>query len=222
MIIGQGWKSVQHNILVVSWGCGRSPIVETVSWSLQFIIRTDKTALWLLLNVTETTGNLAKWRLRQSEIIFEPVHGCSITHQTTDELSCLSMTEMKESPLEDYIPVLMIMKALPEGGQTDMAAKVWHRLYSSDGMTSQGLACQSFDKCQKGLTTKDCIRENNGWLRKKWLLFSSSYQYCRLPHFFCSKNRNGVPITQAQVDGSLQKAITTSFCPPVLYRASPC
>lgn len=45
----------------------------------QFTMRTDQDSLKWILNLTDSTGRLERWRIRLSEYGFDVVHGCDIT-----------------------------------------------------------------------------------------------------------------------------------------------
>lgn len=87
-------------------------------------IQADHDAPPWILNTTDATGNLARWRLLFSEVDFEVVHRTSVKLQTEDGIPRLPLTGMGKYPLENNVPVLLIAEAESEGGNIEMDTKI--------------------------------------------------------------------------------------------------
>lgn len=71
-----------------------------------FPIRTDHESLMWMLNFTDSTKRLARWRLGLSEYAFDAVHRTTIEQQAAGALSRLQITIKVRAPLEDDFPIL--------------------------------------------------------------------------------------------------------------------
>lgn len=76
--------------------------------SARFSIRTDYHSLKWILNKTDSTGRLARWRLQLSKFAFDVNHRAGVRHQAADALFCLQATGEVDTPLEDDLPLLGI------------------------------------------------------------------------------------------------------------------
>lgn len=75
---------------------------------MQFTICTDHDSLCWILNLANTTGRLARLRLRLSEFHSDNVVRLEIKHQMATVLSRLRKEGVDNSPLEDELPVLLL------------------------------------------------------------------------------------------------------------------
>lgn len=66
-----------------------------------------------IVNTTDATGNLARWRLRLSELVFEAVHWAGVKGQAPDALSRLLTTGTDKNPFDNDVAVLMRGEAQP-------------------------------------------------------------------------------------------------------------
>lgn len=101
---------------------------------LQIIVQTDHDAPQWILDMTDETGNLNRCWVWLSELEFKVVHLVGVKHQEVEVLSRLCTMAMEESPLEDYVPVLMIPEAQPQGGNTVTHKNICHSPPCNDGM----------------------------------------------------------------------------------------
>lgn len=84
--------------------------------------------------MTHETGELARCHILISKFDLEIVHRATVKHQSLDLLFCFPTTIMAESLLEQYVPVLIMTEAQPEGKKTETGTKIWHSLPCNDGM----------------------------------------------------------------------------------------
>lgn len=77
-------------------------------------IQIDQDGLKWILNMTDATANLARWRLKLSEVDFEVVHWDGLIQQAAHALSCLETAGMHEYLIEDNVPVFTITEVQQE------------------------------------------------------------------------------------------------------------
>ena len=73
-----------------------------------FVVRTDHQALKWILDLKESTGRLARWRLRLMEFDFEVVHKPGAFHKAPDALSRLPTTEVDNTEVDDEVPTYCV------------------------------------------------------------------------------------------------------------------
>lgn len=71
-------------------------------------VRTYHDELEWIINLTDSTGKLARWRLRLPEFEFYTVHFAVNKHQSIDALLRLESIGTDHLPIDDDIPVLYI------------------------------------------------------------------------------------------------------------------
>lgn len=74
----------------------------------QITIRADDSSLKWILNLTDSTSQLAPRRFRLSEYDFDVVHWANVNHQVADALSHLQPTGENQTLLNGDLPVLAI------------------------------------------------------------------------------------------------------------------
>lgn len=70
-----------------------------------------------VLNLTDTTGRLARWRLRLPRFSFDVIHRTEVKHQTANVFSRLLATGNGNTPLEDD---LLLLAIIPKGDGTNI------------------------------------------------------------------------------------------------------
>lgn len=74
----------------------------------QFTSRTDYYSLKCILNLTDSTKKLERWRLRLSEFDSDVVHCAGVKRQASDALFYLRATGKDDIALKDDLPLLVI------------------------------------------------------------------------------------------------------------------
>lgn len=69
------------------------------------MIRTDPNSNKWILNLSESSERLSRWRLRLSEIDFEVVHRAEVKQQTADDLPRLPTDGADTTALKDALPL---------------------------------------------------------------------------------------------------------------------
>lgn len=105
----QNYSTTEKECLAVVWAILLlRPYLECV----HFTVRTDHSALRWILSLTESTGRLARWRLRLLQYDFDITHRAGIKHQAPDALSRLPTTASDESPVLNDLPLLCVDASL--------------------------------------------------------------------------------------------------------------
>ena len=101
----RAYDTTQRECLAVVWAIFTlRPYLEMK----QFTLRTDHDSLRWILNLSDATGRLARWRLRLADYDYTVEHRRGIVHQAADALSRLPSDGMDETPLDDEIPLFLV------------------------------------------------------------------------------------------------------------------
>lgn len=98
------------------------------------------------------TGEMAPTALGGN---LEDFHPSFAKYQASDALSPLLKTGMDESRLEDNVPVHMITKAHPEGGNTETDTTFWHSLPFNEGLDTLEHALSEILQVSDGLINEE-------------------------------------------------------------------
>ena len=99
----RNYDTTERECLAVLWSILQlRPYLERT----HFVVRTDHDALRWLLNLTDASGKLQRWRLRLAEFSFEVVHRPGRVHQAADALSRLPTTDVDTEPIDDDLPTV--------------------------------------------------------------------------------------------------------------------
>lgn len=79
----------------------------------QSSVRTDDDPLNRIVNLSDSTGKLARWRLGLFELELDVVQGTGIKHQATYAFLQLRAPGEDEKQIKDFIPVLCITPSRP-------------------------------------------------------------------------------------------------------------
>lgn len=74
----------------------------------RFTIRTDDYGLQWILNMSDATGKLARWRLRFSELEFDAVGRTIINPKATDGLYRMETSSYETVEMEDNLPTYVV------------------------------------------------------------------------------------------------------------------
>ena len=105
----RNYSAAERECLAVVWAVMTPrPYLERT----HFIVHTDHEALrWLLnLNDGDTTGRLARWRLRLSKYDFEVQYKKGTKNSVADALSRVPTEEGTTAPIDEEIPYLVIIE----------------------------------------------------------------------------------------------------------------
>lgn len=92
-------------------------------------------ALKWIVNLTDSTEKLVRWRLRLLELELDIVHYTGIKHQTADVLLPLRNTRTDQTPIGDEIQVLCITSSISQKGEAKvMYMKDYHALNDNEGI----------------------------------------------------------------------------------------
>jgi len=112
----RGYSPTERECLAVVWAVTTlRPYLERT----KFVVRSDHGALRWLMNATDLSGRLVRWRLRLSEFDYSIVYRPGRVHQVPDALSRVPTKGMDDSPLDDAIPCLVIAPDAEGMGDVD-------------------------------------------------------------------------------------------------------
>ena len=101
----KNYSATERECLALVWACQiLRPYLEGIS----FIARTDHEVLKWLVSLTDTSGRLARWRLRLSEFTFTVEYKRGKENVAADALSRLPTTGLSNVDVEEDIPVYPI------------------------------------------------------------------------------------------------------------------
>lgn len=105
---GRYLNSTHLEYLTVDW---TMPVSRSHLKSPTLTLDTDHHAPRWILNLTDATGELVRWRLRVIDPDFQNVHRAGIKHQAADAFSCLPTNGSFRTLLEDDIPASAVTQA---------------------------------------------------------------------------------------------------------------
>ena len=197
------YDTTQRECLAVVWAI---LLLRPYLEGTRFTIRTDHSALKWLLNLADSSGRLARWRLRLTEFEFDIVHRAGIKHQAADALSRLETTSTDETELRDEIPTLT----------------------EDDKPPTTVLACFDCDELDLNdetcvCTTTDTDENDSDGLPsmitdEEFIKQQAEDEYCKeaaksvgLPGSAFSIDKHGFLVRIAPLDGAVQKVVPASL-----------
>ncbi|CAN8061912.1 unnamed protein product [Agarophyton chilense] len=97
----RNYSTTEKECLAIVWSVlTLRPYLE----GTRFTIGTDHDSLRWLLNMTDASSRLARWRLKLSECDYEITYGPGINHQAADALSQVITEGTDDTQLDDLIP----------------------------------------------------------------------------------------------------------------------
>lgn len=99
----KNYDTTQKECLAVVWAV---LILRPYLEGSRFTIRTDHQALKWLMNLSDASGRLQRWRLRLQPFEYDIVHRPGVKHQAADAMSRLNTTGTDQTDLDDEIPTV--------------------------------------------------------------------------------------------------------------------
>ena len=125
----RNYSASERECLAVVWGV---LMLRPYLLGTQFTVRTDHHALRWLLNLTDVSGRLARWRLRLAEYDFEVEYRPGVKHQLADGMSRLRTGDDPEE-IEDEIPTFAVET---DGGELTISDPTYVRATDADEQIS--------------------------------------------------------------------------------------
>ena len=186
-----------------------------------FTIRTDHDPLKWLLNITDPTGRLGRWRLRLSEFDFTVQYRPGRKHNLADGMSRILTEGGDRSKLDDDIPCLVVHKSTFGNDDEETFTGLWDDV-------DDILMCQDLDhdSLQKVLAMIPEETDIVPITPQEFLEEQSKDPYCQsqkekteLDNSKFKYDHNGFLVRRSSIDGALQKVVPKSLQARLLYLA---
>ena len=223
----RNYDTTERECLAVVWSV---LLLRPYLVGTRFTVRTDHSPLKWLLNLKDSTGRLARWRLRLSPFDYDVVHKAGLKHQAPDALSRLTTTGMDDSPIDDEIPdwapesidALALTNEAPttlmlvKDGTTELDDDFPDDPDSPGEPPSETRLPPSADPAvlDEPISLEELAREQK------------NDRYCRSvaelvgkPQSQYDVDRRGLLVRQSRIDGALQKLVPVSLRARVLHLA---
>ena len=214
------YSTSEKECLAIVWSISMlRPYLEVT----EFVIRTDHDPLKWLLNLSDPTGRLGRWRLRLSEFNFTVEYCPGRKHQMAYGMSRLRTEEGDTSPLDDDIPCLVVSATADTNmdDETETFKGYWDDqedslIYQdwSQEMLEQVFAITPEETDVVAITSQEFLSEQ------------ATDEYCQSfkekANTDCSKFKfdyYGFLVRHSCLDGALQKVIPKSLRARLLYLA---
>ena len=125
----RNYSASERECLAVVWGV---LMLRPYLLGTQFTVRTDYHALRWLLNLTDVSGRLARWRLHLAKNDFEVEYRPGMKHQLADGMSRLRTGDDPEE-IEDEIPTFAVET---DGGELTISDPTYVRAIDADEQIS--------------------------------------------------------------------------------------
>lgn len=190
----------------------------------KFTVRTDHDSLRWLLNISDVSGRLARWRLRLAEFDYTVVHRPGVKHQAPDALSRLPTAGADTSPLEDGIPCFTVTTdSGNEDGETNLS---WMKTDMTEDDTLTEREVDAYYRHLDVLMTQEEELSTSPISMDDLLKEQASDAYCQSLVLETTKvdsdfvvDTHGLICRRSNLDGALQRVVPESLRKRVLYLA---
>ena len=220
----KNYSTTEKECLAIVWAAlTLRPYLE----GQRFTLRTDHDSLRWIMNLSDASGRLQRWRLRLADFEYDVVHRAGIKHQAADALSRMPTDGSDQTPLDDAIPTLAVEASHTERSETqpDPQEFVEENDYLDGCPASEhdfgeiaGLpdVLALNDKSEPpGEITITSLREAQ-----------QNDKFCQhvrssldLPDSPFGVTHEDILVRRSPLDGSLQKVVPFSLIPIILYHA---
>ena len=199
----RNYTTTERECLAIVWGI---LILRPYLEGTNFTVRTDHDSLRWLLNITDVSGRLARWRLRLAEFDYSVVNRPGVKHQAPDALSRLLTSGDDQSPLDDDIPCFIT--------DTDSnEEELDHRMEDDYSLTEEEvLALREVAQAVEPISTPEFLQEQAKDSYCKSLLPETTVD---ASHFIT--DQFGIICRKSTLDGALQRVVPESLRERVLY-----
>ena len=176
-----------------------------------FNLRTDHEALRWVLNLVNSPGRLARWRLRLAEYDYEVQYRPGVKHQLMDGVSRLCTDGGDTAPVDDEVPCFAVQY---DEGSEALLDKVHWDLPQGRPDVCHALAITPEERVAASISVEEFLRAQ------------AEDAFCRFaaetvgtPSSKFDIDRYGFLVRKSPLDGTLQRVVPTRLRPWVLYLA---
>ena len=176
-----------------------------------FNLRTDHEALRWVLNLADSSGRLARWRLRLAEYDYEVQYRPGVKHQLADGVSRLRTDGGDTAPVDDEVPCFAVQY---DEGSEALLDKVHWDLPQDRPDGCHALAITPEERDAASISVEEFLRAQ------------AEDAFCRFaaetvgtPNSKFDIDRYGFLVRKSPLDGTLQRVVPTRLRPRVLYLA---
>jgi len=228
----KNYSTTEKECLAIVWAVlALRPYLEGV----RFTLRTDHSALRWILNLSDASGRLMRWRLRLADFDYEVKHRAGIKHQAADTLSRIRTNGEDTSDLDDAIPTLLvsdprdvtdvfdeqldepIMWEVKNGnGEHFLLLEQDHASPAQPSVPRETFIFATNDLSERpGELDIDTLREAQE--RDKLCAFLRTQRH--FEGYLYALDHNDVLVRRSPLDGRLQKVVPRTLVPTVLRLA---
>ena len=206
----KNYDTTQRECLAVVWAVlTLRPYLE----GTRFTIRTDHLALKWLMNLSDASGRLQRWRLRLQPFEYDIVHRPGVKHQAADALSRLPTTGTDQTDLDDEIPTVA---AVLKGPMVHQDEPEWEIIpFDSQPLSASTVQHKNHDQQDlddKPITTDEMMAEQR---EDPTCLKYASLADNHKSHF--SLTSNGLLVRHSPRDNAVQMVVPASLQSRVMY-----
>ena len=179
-----------------------------------FNLRTDHEALRWVLNLADSSGRLARWRLRLAEYDYEVQYRPGVKHQLADGVSRLRVKDALSEPVDDEVPCFAVQWQEEGENPSRRGTVQWvPPPYRSDG-DDYALAVTPEERDISPISIEEFLQEQAGDP-----FCQSAAETVGEPASDYDVDRYGFLVRKSPLDGTLQRVVPKRLRAKVLYLA---
>ena len=184
----------------------------------EFTIRTDHDSLKWLLNLSDASGRLQRWRLRLQEFTYDIQYRPGAQHKAADAVSRLSTTGHDDEPIDDDLPVLALTDVDttqaygPSPDDTWLVSKVYPLDSPREAVLPQVIALTRDQTDVQAISRDELIAE-----QREDSTCQTYMQEAQQTYSLFTVQPDGLLVRRSPHDGVVQMVVPESLQPRVLY-----
>ncbi|CDF38306.1 unnamed protein product [Chondrus crispus] len=204
----RNYTTIEKECLAVVWSI---LTLRPYLYGSAFNLRTDHEAVRWVLNLADSSGRLARWRLRLAEYNYEVQYRPGVKHQLADGVSRLRTDGGDTTPVDDEVSCFVVQS---QEGSASLLGKVHWDLTQDRPDGFYVLAVTPEERDVSSISVANFLREQ------------ADDAFCRAaadtvgePNSKFDVDRYGFLVRKSPLDGTLQRVVPNRLRPRVLYLA---
>ncbi|CDF38169.1 unnamed protein product [Chondrus crispus] len=177
-----------------------------------FDLRTDHEALRWVLNLADSSGRLARWRLRLAEYDYEVKYRPGIKHQLADGVSRLRVDGATSEPVDDEVPCFAVQWREEE--QNPRQGTVHWETPVDPGRAEHAFTVIPEERDVSSVTVEEFLRE-----QAEDPFCTAAAETVGNPDSRYDVERYGFVVRKSPLDGTLQRVVPKRLRAKILYLA---